>query len=63
MAKSESIAGGLQRLDRGLTRHRGRVGLMERWLQEHATRLDQLSGRIDASLARIEALLARQDLP
>jgi hypothetical protein len=48
----------LDRLDENLDVQWGRVGLMERWLENHTRRLDDLSSRIDQSLARIDALLS-----
>ena len=47
----------LDRIDQNLHAQWGRVGLMERWLENHTERLDDLSRRISASLARIDALL------
>jgi len=47
----------LSRLDSDLDVQWGRVGLMQRWLDEHSARLDDLALRIDAGLARIDALL------
>ena len=48
----------ISHLDASIDQQRGRIGLMQRWLDEHQSRLDSLAGRIDASLARIDALLA-----
>jgi hypothetical protein len=48
----------LNKLDSDIDVQWGRVGLMQRWLDEHTTRLDALASRIDASMARIDALLA-----
>jgi len=48
----------ISRLDTSIEKQRGRIGLMQRWLDEHECKLDELAGRIDASLARIDALLA-----
>ncbi len=48
----------ISRLDSNIETQRGRIGLMQRWLDEHESRLEELAGRIDASLARIDALLA-----
>jgi len=49
----------LSRLDTDLDVQWGRVGLMERWLEDHSARLESLSTRIDASLRRIDALLGK----
>ncbi len=48
----------INKLDTDLDVQWGRIGLMQRWLDDHSARLDALRGRIDASLARIDALLA-----
>jgi hypothetical protein len=48
----------ISRLDSNIETQRGRIGLMQRWLDEHESKLDELAGRIDASLARLDALLA-----
>ncbi len=48
----------INKLDSDLDSQWGRIGLMQRWLDEHASRLDDLAVRIDASMARIDALLA-----
>ena len=57
---TDPLTRALNRLDTDLAVQWGRVGLMQRWLAEHASRLEHLSLRIDASLSRIEALLDRQ---
>jgi flagellin-like hook-associated protein FlgL len=49
----------IAKLDSDIDTQRGRVGLMQRWLDDHTARLDDLAARIDASLVRIDALLAR----
>jgi hypothetical protein len=54
---TETVRYTLRRLDMGLAQERGRVGLMQRWLEDHTSRLEDLSGRIEASLARIDLLL------
>lgn len=46
-------------MDANLDVQWGRVGLMERWLEDHSVRLESLSTRIDASLRRIDALLGK----
>ncbi len=46
-------------MDANLDVQWGRVGLMERWLEDHSARLESLSTRIDASLRRIDALLGK----
>ena len=48
----------ISRLDSNIETQRGRIGLMQRWLDEHESKLDELAGRLDASVARIDALLA-----
>jgi hypothetical protein len=48
----------INKLDSDLDVQWGRIGLMQRWLDDHSARLDALAGRIDASLARIDAMLA-----
>ncbi len=48
----------LANLDSDIDVQWGRIGLMQRWLDDHAERLDHLAARIDANLARIDALLA-----
>jgi hypothetical protein len=58
MGQDSQLLDVISHLDASLDHQRGRVGLMQRWLDEHETRLDELAGRIDASLARIDALLA-----
>jgi hypothetical protein len=61
MAKEiEQLMSALNRLDTGLEVQRGRMGLMERWLRDHAARLEELSDRLDTSLARVDALLKRR---
>ena len=61
MAKdTDHLLNAIARMDADLDVQWGRIGLMERWLSDHATRLDSLSTRIDASLARIDALLTRR---
>lgn len=55
---TDTILHGLERLDASLLVEGGRVRLLQRWLQSHASRLDELSSRINASLERIDALLA-----
>lgn len=54
---THQIRRALNQLDSDIDVQWGRVGLMQRWLEDHAARLDGLSLRIDASLSRIEALL------
>lgn len=56
---TDTILHGLKRLDTSLAVEGGRVRLLRRWLQSHASRLDELSSQIDASLQRIDALLGR----
>jgi hypothetical protein len=48
----------INKLDNDIDIQRGRVGLMQRWLDDHTARLDDLAARIDAGLARIDVLLA-----
>lgn len=47
----------LNRIDTQIDVQWGRAGLMQRWLDDHAERLDNLSSNIDSSLARMDALL------
>lgn len=47
----------ISKLDSDIDTQRGRVGLIQRWLDEHSSQLDHLASRIDASMARIDALL------
>ncbi len=47
----------LNRIDSHLDVQWGRASLMQRWLDDHSERLDNLSVTIDASLARMDALL------
>jgi hypothetical protein len=54
---TDTILHGLDRLDASLLLEGGRVRLLRRWLHSHASRLDDLSSRIDASLERIDTLL------
>lgn len=56
----EQLMSALNRLDSGLEVQWGRMGLMERWLRDHADRLEELSDRLDSSLARVDALLKRR---
>jgi flagellin-like hook-associated protein FlgL len=46
----------LNRLNNNLDTQRNRSGLMQRWLDEHTERLNNLSAQIDAHLTRINAL-------
>lgn len=63
MAKdTDPILHALRRLDSGLVLEGGRVGLLRRWLQDHGSRLEDLSSRIQASLARIETLVGKIDV-
>jgi hypothetical protein len=48
----------LANLDSDIDVQWGRIGLMQRWLDDHTERLDHLAARLDANLARINALLA-----
>ena len=54
---TDKLVSALNRQDDHLDVQWGRVGLMERWLENHSQRLSDLSSRIDASLARIDALI------
>ena len=47
----------LNRIDSQIDVQWGRAGLMQRWLDDHAERLDNLSLSIEASLARMDRLL------
>jgi hypothetical protein len=58
--ETEQLMSALSRLDTSLDVQWGRIGLMERWLEDHSTRLQDLSKRIDANLARLEALVGRR---
>lgn len=58
MAQDNHLLEVISHLDASIDRQRGRIGLMQRWLDEHESRLDELAGRIDASLARIDAILS-----
>jgi len=53
----------LNKLDSDIDVQWGRIGLMQRWLDDHSARLDSLATRIDASLARIDALLGKGGSP
>jgi hypothetical protein len=57
MGETAQLRSILSKIDSDLDVQWGRIGLIERWLDDHALRLDALAGRIDASLARIDALL------
>ena len=59
MGQDTALLSVISKLDSDIDTQRGRVGLMQRWLDDHTARLDDLSARIDASLARLDALLAR----
>lgn len=58
--ETEQLMNALSRLDTSLDVQWGRIGLMERWLEDHSTRLQDLSERIDANLARLEALVGQR---
>lgn len=53
----EQLMSALNRLDTSLDVQWGRVGLMQRWLEDHSGRLERLSARVEASLARLDSLL------
>lgn len=55
----KNLQNALIRLDHTLQAQRARVGLMQRWLDEHDQRLDALSSTIDAHMARLDALLGK----
>jgi len=54
---TDDLHSALNRLDTNIDVQWGRVSLMQRWLEDHSTRLEDLSSRIEVSLARIDALL------
>jgi hypothetical protein len=54
------IQSALNRIDTDLDVQWGRAGLMQNWLDDHSRRLERLAGRIDESLARIDALLSNR---
>ena len=60
MSDTTALLSALNRLDADIEVQWGRVSLMQRWLEDHSTRLEHLSSRIDASLARIDVLLSRR---
>lgn len=49
----------LNRMDTELDVQSGRMGLLQRWLDEQGSQLDALSSRVDETAARVDALLAR----
>jgi hypothetical protein len=56
---TDQLMNRISQMDANLDVQWGRVGLMERWLEDHSVRLESLSTRIDASLRRIDALLGK----
>jgi hypothetical protein len=52
------LIGALNRIETDLDVQFGRAGLLQRWLDDHAKRLESLAGRIDEGLSRIDAILA-----
>ena len=48
----------LNRLDTEIDVQNGRVGLMQRWLDDQGTRIDALIARLAHTEARIDALLS-----
>lgn len=58
--ETEQLVNALSRLDENLDVQWGRIGLMERWLKDHSDRLEDLSERVDAGIARLEALTRRR---
>jgi hypothetical protein len=58
--ETDQLMNALSRLDTNLDVQWGRIGLMERWLEDHSSRLQDLSKRINANLARLEALIGQR---
>jgi hypothetical protein len=50
----------INRLDAQIDIQAGRMGLMQRWLDDQSAQLDALSERVDDAAMRIEMLLARK---
>jgi hypothetical protein len=63
MAQTTSkLVSSLNRMNVEIDLQRGRMGLMQRWLDEHSERLDSLSDRLDAHLSRLDALLGKASM-
>jgi flagellin-like hook-associated protein FlgL len=58
MGQDTALLAVISKLDSDIDTQRGRIGLMQRWLDDHSARLDDLAARIDASLARLDAIIA-----
>jgi hypothetical protein len=55
--ETKHLFSALNQLDTDIDVQWGRIGLMQRWLEDHSARIENLSARIDANVARIDALL------